>query len=79
MAVSKNYAVNSFGFGVTRKAPKSYYFLALAIGLVSGAVMEWTIIKSDYYQVIKDAELRERVRIDKDQKFYKEYQQTHIV
>lgn len=73
MVVSKNYAINSFSPVSIKRAPPSYYFLALSIGLVFGGVMEWTIIKSDYYQVIKDSELRARVKVNEDQAFYKEY------
>lgn len=72
MTVSRNYALGAFPKATN--APRSYYIIALAIGVISGAVMEFTIVKSDYYQVIKDSELRERKRIDSDQVFYQEYQ-----
>ena len=74
MTVSKNYAIGAFRSAVP--APKSYYFYALAMGFVSGAVMEYTIIKSDYYQVIKDSHLRDRAKQDKDLQFYNEYKSS---
>jgi hypothetical protein len=43
-------------------APKRLYFKAFAVGLVVGAALEFVLVKSNYYNVIRDSKVRELKR-----------------
>lgn len=40
-------------------APKLFYFKALAVGFLVGAALEFVLCKTNYYEVIRDAKIRE--------------------
>ncbi|KAJ3227759.1 hypothetical protein HK099_000432 [Clydaea vesicula] len=54
-------------FPTIKPAPKSFYFKAVGVGVIVGALFELLMIKSNYYQVMKDSELRKIARNEKNQ------------
>ncbi|KAJ3056519.1 hypothetical protein HK097_006426 [Rhizophlyctis rosea] len=68
--LGRNPAMGQFG---ATSAPKTFYLKNFGIGLLLGVGLELLLIKSGYYQVMKDAQARDLASAKMDMEEYEAY------
>ncbi|KAI9001590.1 hypothetical protein HDU85_002408 [Gaertneriomyces sp. JEL0708] len=70
--------VPTYAFKLPPAAPRSFYAKAFGIGFLVGAALEFAVIKSNYYEVMRQSEARrvakERMALDEGLQLLEEFE-----